>query len=388
VPGGPPGGSMVRLRGGNFGPDDVVSYGARKVPVTARGDDFIEVTVPADARAPETFVVRGRRGDALAPAPFALVRAAIAGVTPASGPPGTRVEIAGAGFAAGDEVRIGTQPLGVLTIEERRIVATIPDGAVTGPIVLVRAGQTLATSAQPFRVAAPPTAPVIESFAPTGGPPGTEVTLSGQGLGPDVRVSYDEQALPIYGRSGDTSIVVRVPRGATRSAPFVVANKLGETRSGAYFQLALPPAIDSVSPTSGPPGTELVVAARNLRGDEVFTLAGQPLTVVERTPATVRLVVPPGAQSGTLRVDATDTPFRFEVTARLAVSAFEPMIGPPGTRVVLRGENLGAAALVSYGSLPCPILRRLRDELVVEIPAGAAGADVLTVEAAGQRARR
>src|SRR5262249_56930421 len=48
--------------------------------------------------------------------------------------------------------------------------------------------------------------------------------------------------------------------------------------------------------------------------------------------------------------------------------------------------NLGAAALVSYGNLPCAIVRRLRDELVVDIPADAAGVDLLSVEAAGQRA--
>jgi hypothetical protein len=382
-PGGPPG-TTVRIRGGNFAADDTVSYGARGLVVSARGGDFLEVTVPPDARAGEELVVRGRRGEARAP--FALVHAAIAGFTPASGPPGTHLEIAGSGFAAGDEVRLGTQPLTVGSVEERRIVAVVPEGASSGPLSLVRAGRTLATSAQPFRVAPPPSAPVIDGFTPAGGPPGTEVTITGQGLGADVRVSYDDQALPIYSRTGDSAIVVRVPRGAARSAPFVLANKLGETRSGAYFQLALPAIIDSISPTSGPPGTEIVAQARNLRGDEVFALADQPLTVVERSPTSVRLTVPPGAGSGAIRVDASDTPFRFEVTARLAVTSFAPLIGPPGTRVAVRGENLGAAQLVRYGGLPCAIVRRGHDELLVEIPAEAAGADVLTVEAAGQRA--
>src|SRR5262249_24294687 len=44
--GGPPG-TTVRIRGGNFGPDDKVSYGARPTAVVARGDGFLDVTVPA-----------------------------------------------------------------------------------------------------------------------------------------------------------------------------------------------------------------------------------------------------------------------------------------------------------------------------------------------------
>src|SRR5215468_10881015 len=54
-------------------------------------------------------------------------------------------------------------------------------------------------------------APVVDTFTPTGGPPGTRVTIAGSGLGADLRVAYDGQPLPVVARAADREVTVEVP---------------------------------------------------------------------------------------------------------------------------------------------------------------------------------
>jgi len=389
-PSGPPG-LRVRVAGGNFGPDDDLSYGRQPVEIIGRGDDFFDAVVPRDARASERFVVRGPRGEAASPTPFRLGRTAvIRSFEPQSGPPGARVEISGDELDDVDDVLLGGMSLAVVDRREHRIVVEIPANAVTAPFVLVRSGVTVAQSAMPFTVVHVSRGPILSGFTPPGGPPGTQVTLSGDGLGWNARVSYGDQEVPILGRQRDDVLIVEVPRNATRSAPFVVTTRRGETRSGAWFKLELPPTVDSITPTSGPPGTAIAVRGASFRGDERFALGGEPVRVIERQPWGFVLEAPRG-RGGPLGFESGGrrfpTPFRFDVVASLAIASFGPTEGPPGTRVELRGPGLGAAAQVIYGGLPCPIVRRGRDEIAVEIPLGAAGQDAFWVEAFGQRAR-
>lgn len=244
-------------------------------------------------------------------------------------------------------------------------------------------------------------APIVDSFAPTGGPPGTRVTITGSDLGPDLRVAYDGESLPVVARAADREITVVVPRTATRSAAFVLAGRAGATRSGAYFQLALPAALDSLSPTSGPPGTPITIKGRGFHGDESFRFGDapahahapapepEPARVLERQPWGVRLAAPEhgGALSYTSAGQTVATRFTFDVTASITVASLSPTVGPPGTEVILRGPGLDGAVRVLYGGLPCPLVRRAHDELVVAVPKSAAGEDAFTIEGLGQRVR-
>jgi hypothetical protein len=233
--------------------------------------------------------------------------------------------------------------------------------------------------------------PAISGFSPPGGPPGTHVTITGSGFRNDARVSYGGQALLIASRQGDHTMVVEVPRSAARSEPFVVSTRAGETRSGAWFQLALPAVVERMSPTSGPAGTTVTIRGRGFRGDEVFFLGPVPLEVLERRPGTVVVRIPPQARSGELAFESYGarhgTPLRFEVHELPDLESFAPLAGPPGTHVAIRGRHLGDVASVSYGNLPAAIVRRAPRELIVEIPAAAQGRDYLWLHAPAGRVR-
>src|SRR5262247_2816017 len=57
---------------------------------------------------------------------------------PASGPPGTRIEIGGSGFQAGDEVALGERQLPIVALGRRHIVALVPAGAQSGLLTVSR----------------------------------------------------------------------------------------------------------------------------------------------------------------------------------------------------------------------------------------------------------
>src|SRR5207253_2732998 len=97
---------------------------------------------------------------------------------PDSGPIGSQVIIAANNFTGASSVAFNGVATANFTVNSpTQITATVPSGAVTGPIGVSTPGGT-ATSTANFNVTAPP-APTIASFMPTSGPLGTQVTITG-----------------------------------------------------------------------------------------------------------------------------------------------------------------------------------------------------------------
>jgi hypothetical protein len=80
-----------------------------------------------------------------APAP------AINGISPASGPPGTRVTITGSGFTGATSVTLAGRAVGFSVSSDSQIVATIPNGGKSGTFRVTTPNGS-ATSSQTFTV--------------------------------------------------------------------------------------------------------------------------------------------------------------------------------------------------------------------------------------------
>ena len=224
----------------------------------------------------------------------------------------------------------------------------------------------------------------VAQFAPTGGPPGTRVVLTGTGFGPDVKVRYDDAPVSILARDGTTSLTVAVPLTASKAAPFLVRSGGQEVRTGAFFELELPPSIDSLTPTAGPPGTKITVRGRRL--SELY-LGDAPLPILDRHDDVLVAEIPAGAASGPLSIaPGVRTPFSFEVVPPVEIGSFAPEAGPPGSMVTLLGR-FGAQVAVRYGTLPCRVQSRAAGRIVFVVPAAARAQDFFWVEDLGQRVR-
>ncbi|WP_143477824.1 Ig-like domain-containing protein, partial [Pseudogulbenkiania subflava] len=110
----------------------------------------------------------------------AVGQVAIIEFTPNNGPVGSTVTISGTGFSTTpnqNTVKFNGTNAVVSTASSTQLVAQVPAGATTGPINVVTPNGS-ATSSTPFTVS-DSNAPAITSIAPTIGPVGTAVTISG-----------------------------------------------------------------------------------------------------------------------------------------------------------------------------------------------------------------
>jgi len=139
--------------------------------------------------------------------------------------------------------------------------------------------------------------PTVADVSPGAGTPGTTVTITGSGLGTTGSVTFGGAAAAFV-VDGPDQITATVPdvgvTGAVRvSTPYA-------TVSGPDFDVV--PVIGSFAPTSGKPGTKVFVSGKALKGATVTTLNGQAVSFKVLAPTQIRIKVPSGATSGTIRI--------------------------------------------------------------------------------------
>ena len=306
---GPPG-TRVIVRGTGFARSAAhnrVYLGEARARVRRASETELEVELPRGAQTGRLLVdVRGG-GRAHGATDF-VVRfpPAVRAMEPARGAPGTRVTLTGEHF--GTDVRqvratLGEAALEVRDLADDRVVVEIPAGAASGPITLTAYGLGPASSA-PFTVLEPVS---IASFSPTSGGAGAVVTLSGRGFS----ASAADNTVTLSGERAEvvtaspTELSVRIPADA-RSGPLVVAvAHAGEARTDRPFVVTRPPSIASFAPTSGAPGTAVIVRGANFgaRPGLIDVRLGERRAELRRaTDTELEVVIPPGAQTGRLRV--------------------------------------------------------------------------------------
>lgn len=140
---------------------------------------LVGVTAPGGQTARYRYDAAGNR---LGVDRFASSALSVLSLVPVRAASGASVTLSGTGFsttAASNKVTFGTKTATVTSASATRLVVTVPSGAVKGP-VSVAVGTASAASAETFTPALGN--PSVTSYAPTSGPPGTVVVLSGSGF--------------------------------------------------------------------------------------------------------------------------------------------------------------------------------------------------------------
>jgi uncharacterized repeat protein (TIGR03803 family) len=144
------------------------------------------------------------------------------------GKEGAKIGILGQGFSGSSVVEFGGIPATAVTRQGSTFLsATVPPGALTGP-VMVTTGATTLTSAETFKVT-----PTITSFSPPSGPVGTPVTITGTGLTQTTKVTFNGTTAT-FTVDSDTQVSTTVPTGAT-TGPIAVTTPGGSAKSATSF---------------------------------------------------------------------------------------------------------------------------------------------------------
>jgi hypothetical protein len=164
-----------------------------------------------------------------------------------------------------------------------------------------------ASSNQPELVIQQFAAPVLESFTPTSGKAGVEVTIGGMGFANVTGVTIGGVPASSFTVDSDTQIRVVVPAGAT-TGKVVITTGGGTTASVLDFDVTedpVPPSIDAFSPASGPIGTEVTIKGAGLGATTAVTFNGVAASSFTIDSATqIRAIVPAGATNGPIGVNA------------------------------------------------------------------------------------
>ncbi len=345
-------GTVVSVNGTGFTRSIVVLVGGRKVRPIKMGTRVISFKVPANYGDGQIVMRQAGVAQDFNVGTFQVwANPKVSSFSPSSGAPGTRVELRGQNFKPDDLIMLGSQSLRIEKYATDSLIVTIPEAAVSGPFHIQNSRQASHTSRQRFNVVAP--APYISSFAPSGGHPGTIVRVEGGNYGGDIRVSYGRSRIPVA-RSGPGWIEIIVPANARRDAAISISSPRGSTRSAANFVLEMPPVLSSYSPSWGTPGTRVTINGRNFHAGDRVTLGGIECQAIQIRDRQITVDIPPNAKSGSFSIrrggKLVTSTSQFSVFYSPIVTSVAPGEGPPGTRVVVRGEQL-ANSRIFMGNL-------------------------------------
>lgn len=362
----------VTITGRHFLPDDEFVIGKRKMEVVSHKHNRVVVVIPKGAIADRFGVRRGGRIVARARRPFEVVGLApvLSGFSPDKGGKGTVVRITGKNIEPTDWVELGGRRLPILArgagfLEVR--IGNHPSGRF---MLRGRRGRR-ALTADRFTVLRPPR---VRGFAPKFGPPGTRITIRGDGFASGDQVYVGDAMLTIR-TLFDRRIVAELPAGVS-SGRVSVQRGTRRYHGRGRFEVILPPVIANVAPRKGPPGSRVTISARNLMPGVSVLLAGQSMRIVKKKlPDEVVAQVPGDGRSGAITVvtrgGSAKTPFPFRVTAFAEISSFFPLHGLVGSTVTIRGNNFHRGIEVWLGPKELPVTKITPRELKVEIPEGA-----------------
>jgi RHS repeat-associated protein len=309
-------GTSVTITGTNFGSTQgtstVTFNGAAATTITSWGTTSIVVTVPTGATTGNVVVtVSGVPSPGVNFTVYPIP--AVSSLSPTAGPAGTQVTIQGSNFGSSQGASTvsfnGASAASIVSWSNTQIVAVAPTTVTTGPV-------TVTANSIPSNATIVFTAynPIIVSVAPPSGAVGGTITINGSGFGVTQNgvVSINGVAAivtttclqnPWYACWSDTQIQVIVNDGTT-SGPLTVSNA-GVVSSPVTFTVEAPPAITSLSPTTGEPTTVITIGGSGFganQSDSTVAVGGLNAPVTSWSDTQIVASVPAIPMNGSVTV--------------------------------------------------------------------------------------
>jgi IPT/TIG domain/Bacterial Ig-like domain (group 2) len=386
-----PVGTSVTVAGSNFG----ATQGASRVTIAGTAvapaswsAGSIVFTVPASLPAGQAAVQVTVNGAASNSVPFTVIPG-IGSLSPASGPVGTAVTVAGTDFGAAQgssAVTFNGTPAAVSSWSNLAVVVTVPGSVPAGAAGVVVTVGGLASNAAAFTVL-----PGIAGINPPSGPTGACVTVAGTDFGATQGASTVTFAgvTATVSSWANTSVAACVPAGlAAGGVPVVIAVN-GVASAAASFTVT--PAITAVSPAAAPVGAAVTLAGTSFgasQGSSTVTFNGTAAAASAWSNTSLTVTVPAAATSGSLVVTVNgvaSNAVAFTVTP--TVTGLSPASGPVGTVVTVQGNNFGAAqgsSTVTFNGIAAAASSWSATSVAVAVPGGlGAGAANVVVTVGG-----
>ena len=253
-------------------------------------------------------------------------------------------------------------------------------------------------------------APTVTKIAPASGPTtgGTSVIITGTNFQPGAQVTFGGVNAASVTVTDSTSLVaVTPPTSSPGDVAVVVKNSDGQSVSFSSFSYTLPPpAINSVSPATGPTsgGTLFTVSGNGFVAGSTVTIGGRAAGEINVVNATTITAISPlgltSEQAGLPQDVVVTLPDGTHITKTgafqyfippLSVSTLSPTRGTPagGLDVTISGAGFNGAVVstVTFGGAAATNVRVINPiMMIVTAPAHAAGSVDVVVTVGGTSA--
>jgi hypothetical protein len=346
-------GAQVTIHGSGFGSSQGAStvrfYNNVNASVQSWSDTQIVATVPVAATSGPVRVTVGGV-DSNVNVNFTVPLPRITGISPTNGVIGSQVTISGSGFqgtkASGSVVRIGGYNANTTSWSDTQIVATVPAGARTGPVV-VTVSNVGNDSNSNFYFTLPN--PIVTGISPGTGYNGSQVVVTGSGFGS----TQGSSILTIWSTASvqswsDSQIVATIPPLSLTTIPVSVSVTVGGvTSNGDVYFTRASPVITNITPSSGVVGTQITINGSGFGASTGYVRYsnGNNATVNSWSDTQIVGTVSSTAVAGPIRVYANNLPSNgkdFSVPTPAVMSVL-PGSGPVGTQVTINGYGFGAS---------------------------------------------
>lgn len=333
-------GTQIQVSGSGFGASQgssTLTINGWTATASSWTDGLITATVPASATSGAVKVTVGSVTSNTT-TNFTVITPVITGLSPSNGTPGTQVQITGSGFGATQgtsNFSFNGTTASIVNWSDTSITATVPATATSGR-VWVAEGSVFSNTNLNFTIPSPQ----IVSITPTSGIVGTQVTINGSGF----RASQGSNAVTFNNNTAtivswsDTQVVATVPASA-KTGPVII------TGSNQDVVFTMPnPVVVSVSPTSGPVGTQIQINGSGFgatQGTSTLKVHGVTATASSWSDTSISATVPNTA-SGPVAISiggvSSNANINFNVP-KPVITGITPNRGIIGTQITVTGSN-------------------------------------------------
>ncbi len=361
--------------GGLSGTTTVLSDSLLKVGVNGASNQF----------GPSLIEVATSAGVATSSTPFTFLKPlTVSFVNPREGAPGAPITIAGTGLSTATSIDFNGVAATLNSVSDTSVSSSVPMDALSGPIRLTGIGDVEWVY---FSVLSEES-PTIASFSPLRGGHLTTVIVKGNHFRGTQLVTVGGAKAP-FTIDSDTQLSVSI-QSTFESGRIAITNSVGAVASTEVFEMVAPPFIANFSPLTASLGQTVVINGKHLsEASQVrFGTTAATFTIGSDEQLTAR--VPPGAQSGLIRVTTlggeANGPSSFTVAGLSAplVTAISPTSGGPGTQVTLTGVRFTGTESVRFNmTLAKDITVVSETVLTVIVPSNATTGPVTVSNSAG-----
>jgi len=341
-------GSTVTVTGSNFGASKTITIrfdnsniSTNPVTVISTGTGSFAATlaIPSNAIA-GSHTVSATDGTLMASGIFNVSGSSIVTISPTSGAVGTMLTVTGSGFSGNgvvtikfDSTTLVTSPASITTSSSGTFSATInvPTGIATGSHTISATDSSGRGGSAIFNITTSGTI----SLSSNAGIGGTAVTISGSGYNPSstVTVKFDSTTLitspsvVTTNTAGSFTATIAIPSGTSLGSHTISATDSSGRTASTIFNVTTA-GIITISPVSGPTGTEVALTGSNFAPNTKISIKfGNisvrtfPVDVVTSNTGTfIAMFDVPAGVSGSHSVTASDSTSRtgsgvFAVTA-------------------------------------------------------------------------